>query len=174
MGCRHSAPIFPYNPQKGGGISPADIAAILTPKTESDIDSEYIYLKNIKYKNKQFMEDSTLYEKPIVSSFIGIDNNTYVSPLDKTTITDDSHNYLIEKADTLLKQYKKLIKHILKNEKIDIHEFNFEKKLVRDWSIISNYIINSVEDYHSTFKKYNIKYNLLLLHLNPLSVTDEK
>jgi hypothetical protein len=168
MGCRTSKEVFPHTPSSKGG---EDVASIIAPSITtlssplSDIDSEYIYAKNIKYKHKEFNKDSILYEEPVISSFINIDD---VRPLRETKITDNSIYYIDEKAKQILHQYKKLIKFILKNEKIDIEIFNYEKMLFNDWWNISNNIINSKEDYHKKFIQYNIKYNLLLNNLNPL------
>jgi hypothetical protein len=171
MGCRTSKPVFPHIPSPKGGEDVASIIAstittLSTPLT--DIDSEYIYAKNIKYNNKEFKDDTILYEEPVISSFIDIENIRYINELRETKITDTSVNYIDEKAEQILHQYKKLIKFILKNEKINNEIFNYEKMLFHDWWNISNNVIDNKEDYHKKFIQYNIKYNLLLNKLNPL------
>jgi 2,3-bisphosphoglycerate-independent phosphoglycerate mutase len=170
MGCRASFPIVPEDPQE---VFVEDIIK----EPEQDMieynNKEYINIKYELYHNKEYQNDSVFYEEPVLDSFTESDIKYQNSKsLEERQLTDNNEN-IIKKAERIIKDYKKIVKFILKNEKIDIYIFNFEKKLVSEWLSISQFMLMETK-YLNEFNKYNMKYNLLLNHFNDLYKIVEK
>jgi hypothetical protein len=147
MGCRASFPIVPEDPQD---VFIEDIIKEPEQDVEEDIkedmieynDNEYINIKYELYHNKEYQNDSVFYEEPVLDSFTESDIKYQNSnSLEERQLTDNNEN-IIKKAERIIKDYKKIVKYILKNEKIDVYIFNFEKRLVSEWLSLSKFMIN--------------------------------
>jgi hypothetical protein len=163
MGCRASFPIAP-TPE-------IDYDDEIDEALKEDINMNDI---NNNYDLYNYKNDSVIYEDPAVSSFTHLDNNTYnnLYSLEEKNVIDDDE-YIIKKANKILRDYKKVVKYIIKNEKIDNYIFNFEKRLVKEWLEISRKLSDNTQ-YNTKFNRYNMKYNGLLNHFNGLFKIVEK
>jgi hypothetical protein len=153
MGCRISIPIVPE-------------------PVNSQEDNIMTQLSEI-YHNYQpdQLNDSIIYSGSVISSFTETDIIKYQSI--NEDVLKDPMKIIHQKAENILRDYKKIIIYIIKKEKIDRYIYNFEKRLVHDWLDISPYLLNETQ-LNEKFNRYNMKYNLLINHFNSLYKIIEK